>query len=137
MRRILNAWRSIDRSSLHAGSPRSPPSTGSGDQYAIKITKYAPDQLRFLKSLTGEPEEETQRFKRVRQSKRHPLWRLSHPHDPEVALRIICWFDPESDAVVVALFANDKAPMGDVFYDSVGTRADQVIDEWKRQNGRG
>lgn len=107
-----------------------------GDPYAIKVTKYALDQLRFLRSLDGEPEEESQRFKRVRQSKRYPLWRLSHAHDADVALRIICWFDDESDTVVVALFANDKAPMGDVFYDSVGSRADQVIDEWKRQNPR-
>lgn len=108
----------------------------AGDPYAVKVTKYALDQLRFLRTLDGEPEEETQRFKRVRQSKRYPLWRLSHPYDPDVALRIICWFDDESDAVVVALFANDKASMGDVFYDSVGSRADQVIDEWKRQQRR-
>ena len=32
------------------------------------------------------------------------------------------------------LFANDKAPMGDVFYDSVGSRADQAIDQWKVEN---
>lgn len=30
----------------------------------------------------------------------------------------------------MALFAGDKAAMGDVFYDSVGTRADQIIERW-------
>lgn len=53
-----------------------------------------------------------------------------------MAVRIICWFDDHSDAVVVALFAADKAPMGDVFYDSVGSRADQAIDQWKFENER-
>lgn len=62
------------------------------------------------------------------------MWRLSHPFDPQMAVRIICWFDEQSKSVVVALFAADKAAMGDVFYDSVGTRADQAIDQWKREN---
>jgi hypothetical protein len=47
-----------------------------------------------------------------------------------MAVRIICWFDPKSDVVVVVLFATDKAAMGDVFYDSVGPRADQEIEKW-------
>jgi hypothetical protein len=51
-----------------------------------------------------------------------------------MAVRIICWFDDESDTVVVALFAGDKAPMGDVFYDSVVSRADQAIDQWTFEN---
>jgi hypothetical protein len=48
-------------------------------------------------------------------------------------VRIICWFDEDSDSVVVVLFAADKAPMGDVFYNSVGARADQEIDKWKNE----
>jgi len=44
------------------------------------------------------------------------------------AVRLIVWFPPERpDQVVVALFAGDKAHIGDVFYDSVGTRADAAI----------
>jgi hypothetical protein len=35
----------------------------------------------------------------------------------------------------VVLFANDKASMGDVFYDSVGTRADQIITAFLNQKG--
>lgn len=73
-------------------------------------------------------------MKRVRQSKTYRVWRLLHPFDKEMAVRIICWFDAESDTAVVVLFAADKAPMGDVFYDSVGSRADQEIDKWKTEN---
>jgi hypothetical protein len=35
--------------------------------------------------------------------------------------------------VVVALFALDKARLGDVFYEGVAARADPLIDQWKRE----
>lgn len=69
----------------------------------------------------------------MRQSKRYPVWRVSHPYREAVAVRLICWFPPGSDTVVVALFAGDKARIGDVFYNSVGTRADALIDQWQRE----
>ena len=49
-----------------------------------------------------------------------------------VAVRLIVWF-PDDEHVVVALFSGDKARMGDVFYDSIGPRADVAIEAWKRQ----
>ena len=60
-------------------------------------------------------------------------WRTAHPFDPSIAFRLICWFPPNSDTVVVALFAADKARMGDVFYNSVGPRADTAIRDWFHQ----
>ncbi len=58
------------------------------------------------------------------------MWRTSHPFDEGVAVRVICWFPLGTDVVVVALFAGDKAQMGDVFYNSVGSRADAAIEQW-------
>ncbi|MEO6941611.1 MAG: hypothetical protein ABI238_00380 [Terrimesophilobacter sp.] len=69
-------------------------------------------------------------IKRVRQSRKNQVWRVSHPYVEGIALRLICWFPPNDDQIVVALFAGDKAGMGDVFYDTVGTRADQAIERW-------
>jgi hypothetical protein len=47
---------------------------------------------------------------------------------------LIIWFPPEiDDVLVIALFAGNKAQMGDVFYDSVGVRADGMIEQWIRQ----
>ncbi len=68
-----------------------------------------------------------------RQSRRYELWRVSHAYHPRVAVRLICWFPPKSNTVVVALFAADKAHLGDVFYDGVASRADPLIDQWKRE----
>lgn len=46
--------------------------------------------LEELAQLEGEPETETATFKRVRQAKRHRLWRIAHPYEPDIAVRIIC-----------------------------------------------
>lgn len=86
--------------------------------------------LEGLGHLDGEPREETPRFKRVRQSRKYPLWRVSHRFIPGIAVRVIAWFPPDDGRVVVAVLSGDKASMGDVFYDSVATRADQIIDRW-------
>ena len=45
-------------------------------------------------------------------------------------MRTIVWFPPENDRVVVALLVGEKASIGDVFYDSVATRADATIDQY-------
>lgn len=57
---------------------------------------------------------------------------MAHPFRAGIAVRLIVWFPPERpDHVVVVLFAGDKANMGDVFYDSVGTRADAAIASYR------
>jgi len=46
------------------------------------------------------------------------MGRVAHPFHAEVAVRLIVWFPPgDPGTVVVALFAGDKARMGDVFYE--------------------
>lgn len=89
-------------------------------------------QLKVLERLDQAPVDETPTLKRVRQSRRYAVWRVSHPYREGIAIRLIVWFAGDN-RVVVALFAGDKARMGDVFYDSVGTRADAAIDSWKYQ----
>ena len=58
---------------------------------------------------------------------------MSHPCHPDAAVRLICWFPPGAGTVVVTLFAGDKARIGDVWYSSVASRADPLIDAWKRE----
>jgi hypothetical protein len=60
----------------------------------------------------------------------------SHAYDPEVAVRLICWFPPDRGTVVVALFAADKARLGDVFYDGAAARADPLIEQWNARQPR-
>jgi len=86
--------------------------------------------LKQLRDLEATPTENTAMIKRVRQSRQHTVWRVSHPYREGIALRLIIWFPTADSQVVVSLFAGEKAAMGDVFYDSVGSRADQVIERW-------
>ncbi len=67
--------------------------------------------LQELNDLPAKPDEESPTFKRVRQARRHELWRVAHPYDPAVAVRIICWF-PANDQIVLA-----------------------IVDAWLRQKG--
>lgn len=76
-------------------------------------------------------------LKRVRQSKTYTVWRTAHPFDPDIAFRLICWFPPDRSTVVVALFAADKTHMGDIFYSSVGARADVAIQRWLNETSGG
>lgn len=107
----------------------------SGDPRSRQVLTFTARALDQLRNLLGSPTEDTETatLRRVRQSRRYPLWRVSHAYHPEVAVRLICWFPPDTGTVVVALFAADKAKLGDVFYDGVAARADPMIDQWKRE----
>jgi hypothetical protein len=90
--------------------------------------------LQALTDLPAKPAEETATFKRVRQARRHELWRVAHPFDHEVAVRIICWF-PADGEVVIALIGFDKKTIGDVFYASATARGEALVEAWLRQKG--
>ena len=102
------------------------------DPISARPLDYITAQLQHLQELTDAPEEDTAHLRRVRQSKTYPVWRLAHPYDPDIAVRLIVWF-PDDEHAVIALFAGDKARIGNAFYNSVGTRADAAIETWKRR----
>ena len=104
-----------------------------GRSNARAIYKYVLAALEVLRDLDGEPLEETMTLKRVRQSGHHRVWRVAHAFDGAVAVRLIAWFPPGRGTVVVALFAGDKVRIGDIWYDSVGARADEAIRQWEFQ----
>ena len=108
-----------------------------GDERARRQLARAIDALNQLRKLQAPPTVDMPDLKRVRQSKTYIVWRTAHPYDPEIAFRLICWFPPDSSTVVVALFAADKARMGDVFYNSVGARADAAIQLWLNETQEG
>ena len=107
----------------------------SGDERSRLLLTFTARALDQLRKLTDPPTEntETATLRQVRQSSRYELWRVSHAYHPQVAVRLICWFPPGAGTVVVALYATDKAKLGDVFYDGVAARADPMIDQWKRE----
>lgn len=88
--------------------------------------------LKRLVDLPITPIEETEMLKQVKRAKRHDVWRLSHPHRSDMAIRALVWFTPQGTAVV-AVVGFDKHPLGDIWYDSAARRAEAVIDQLLRQ----
>lgn len=91
--------------------------------------------LSEFRNLEIEPTEESATFKRLRQARRHRLWRVAHPYHEGAAVRIICWF-AGGGTVVVALVGFDKVQLGDVWYDSATIRAEALVDQWLREEDR-
>jgi hypothetical protein len=90
--------------------------------------------LQALNELQTKPAEESATFKRVQQARRHELWRVAHPFNADVAVRLICWF-PSDEEVVIALVGFDKKTIGDVFYASAAARGEALVDTLLRQKG--
>lgn len=88
-------------------------------------------ELGVLQDLQNHPEANTPTLRRVARSRRYELWRVAHPFVEGTGMRLIVWFPPgRPGEAVVVLFGADKAQMGDVFYNSVGPRADAAIDSY-------
>jgi hypothetical protein len=99
-----------------------------------RLLAVATALLQELSGLPSKPTEESATFKRVQQARRHELWRVAHPFDPDVAVRVICWF-PSGEEVVIALVGFGKKAIGDVFYASAAARGETMVDAWLRQKG--
>lgn len=105
----------------------------AGDALARKrLVKYAA-LLDALKDLQEKPAHESATFCRVRQAKKHELWRVAHPFDPDVAVRIIVWFPP-AGGVVVTVFGFDKAKLGDIWYDRAAVEGQAMVEQWLREH---
>ena len=83
----------------------------NAEEQGGKLLEVAVALLQALNDLPAKPDEESPTFKRVRQARRHELWRVAHPYDPDVAVRIICWF-PANDQIVLALVGSTRSPSG-------------------------
>lgn len=105
----------------------------AGDALAKKRLVMYAALLDALKDLQEKPAHESATFCRVRQAKKHELWRVAHPFDPDVAVRIIVWF-PRTGGVVVTVFSFDKAKLGDIWYDRAAKEGQAMVDQWLREH---
>ena len=102
------------------------------DTRSRQIAGIVGTQLDFLQELDQVPEEDSLQFRRVVQSKKNLLWRISHPRREGIAIRLVVWFSQYDRDLAVVQMGVDKAKMGDIFYDGVGNRADFLIREYLR-----
>lgn len=98
--------------------------------------EYVDAGISVLSDLSGPPSEDTAVLMRVRQRGKYPIWRVSHPFDDEIAIRLIVWFPEGQAAGVIVALGGNKKKMGDAFYTSAASRADTAIDQWLRERSR-
>lgn len=103
------------------------------DPLSKRVATTVLAQIKFLTDLESKPEENMATLRRVAQSKKYRLWRVSHPYEKDIAVRLIVWFPPDDASVVVVALGANKASMGDIFYDGVANRADAAIDRWLQE----
>lgn len=103
-----------------------------GDQVAVIRLDHVAALLDALRELPVRPDVESATFKRVRQARRHELWRVAHPFHPDVAVRVIVWF-PSVEHAVVVVFGFGKVRGGDIWYGRAAAEGQANVDEWMRQ----
>jgi hypothetical protein len=106
----------------------------NAEEQGGKLLEVAVALLQALNDLPAKPDEESPTFKRVRQARRHELWRGRPPLRPR-RRRPDHLLVPANDQIVLALVGFDKKPIGDVFYTSAAARGEAIVDAWLRQKG--
>jgi hypothetical protein len=84
----------------------------AGDHLARRQVEYADAGISALTDLAEPPSEDSAVLMRVRQRGKYPIWRVSHPFDDEVAVRLIVWFPEGYAAGVIVAFGGDKKESG-------------------------
>ena len=94
--------------------------------------------LGYLHRLEERPSEPTLRLTPAVEATRHELWRIKHPHHRDHAVRLLVWFPPDTNTVVVVLVGGDKTGIHDSWYTSaVVRRAEAQLDHLLRQRPKG
>ena len=88
---------------------------------------------RSLTRLTERPSEPTANLTPVVQAARHNIWRISHLYQDGYAVRLLVWFPDDNADEIVIVFAGNKHPNHDLWYDRATREAEAAVDQLIRQ----
>ena len=89
---------------------------------------------RYLQRLEECPAEATMQLAPlVQASPGYDLWRVKHSHRDGYAMRLIVWFDDDNPGRVYIVFAGNKHPLHDVWYNRAVNEAEHEVDRLKRR----
>ena len=88
---------------------------------------------RALTRLEERPTEPTAHLTPVVQATRHNIWRIRHPHQDGYAVRLLLWFADDNDEEIVIVFAGNKHPSHELWYDRAVREAEAAVDQLIRQ----
>lgn len=86
--------------------------------------KWAKAMLTAVRELEGQPAFESATFSRVMVARRYPLWRVAHPHDGVVQVRILVWFEA---GTAWCLLGGDKSGIDEQWYQAATVQAESLV----------
>jgi len=106
----------------------------AGDERARTVLVFVARALDQLRNLPEPPrrESETATLRWVRQSRRYPLWRVSHAYHPQAAVRLICWFPPDRHGCR-CLIRRRQGPARRCVLRRGSRSRRPLVDQWKRE----
>lgn len=89
---------------------------------------------RYLHRLDERPAEATMQLAPLVQAAHgYNLWRSKHTHRNGYAMRLIVWFDDDNPDVVYIVYAGNKHPLHDIWYDRAVNESEHEVDRIKRR----
>jgi hypothetical protein len=87
----------------------------------------------LLRLAEGPVEATTQLAPLVRASHGYDLWRVKHTHRDGYAMRLIVWFDCDNPDAAYIVYAGNKHPLHDIWYDRAINESEHEVDRIKRR----
>jgi hypothetical protein len=88
---------------------------------------------RVLQALPNQPTEPSPALMPLSQAGHgYNLWRVKHHHIPEYAMRLIVWFPDHVEDLAYIVFAGNKHPNHDLWYDRAVKEAEYEVDAIRR-----
>jgi hypothetical protein len=88
---------------------------------------------RALTRLPERPTEPTAHLTPVVQATRHNIWRIKHAHKDGYAVRLLLWLPDDNDDEIVIVFAGNKHPNHEHWYDRAIRETEAAVDHLIRQ----
>jgi hypothetical protein len=89
---------------------------------------------RYLQQLNARTTEATMQLAPLVQAAHgYDLWRVKHTHRDGYAMRLIVWFDDDHHGVAHIVYAGNKHPLHDIWYDRAVNESEHEVDRIKRR----
>lgn len=110
-----------------------------GDEVARDRHDLALAVLMDLYELRSVPDRDAEMatFSRVRESHRHPVWRISAQSPSGAWVRLLCAFPVGTRTALIVCSSGDRSRIGALFHRTIAGRTEALVEHWLRDRAMG